>query len=48
MYLFASILAAVAHYVYFRFIDQGFLSEHVSGPAGKYKAFSKGRYGIFP
>lgn len=25
MYLFASILAALAHYVYFRFIDQGYL-----------------------
>ena len=25
MYLFASILTALAHYVYFRFIDQGYL-----------------------
>ena len=27
MYLFAALLAAVAHYVYFRFIDQGFLAD---------------------
>ena len=27
MYMFASLLAAVAHYVYFQFIDQGFIIE---------------------
>lgn len=40
MYLFASILTALAHYVYFRFIDQGYLLNTYLDPTGKYKGFS--------
>ncbi|MEG2573439.1 MAG: DUF4199 domain-containing protein [Bacteroides sp.] len=31
MYMFASLLAAVAHYIYFQFIDQGFLVNAYTG-----------------
>lgn len=46
MYLFASILTALAHYVYFRFIDQGYLL-NVSGPTGNYKGFRNRRHEDF-
>lgn len=29
MYMFAALLAAVAHYIYFRFIDHGYVNKHV-------------------
>ncbi len=31
MYFFAALLAAVAHYIYFRFLDNGFLAESYIG-----------------
>lgn len=45
MYLFAIVLVAMAHYIYFRFI--GIHREHLSGTAGKYQIFSQWRNGNF-
>ena len=42
MYLFAALLAAVAHYVYFRFIDQGFLADSYLQQLESIKASAQG------
>lgn len=38
MYLFASLLAAVAHYIYFRFIDHGYVMDAYSAMLEQYKS----------
>ena len=47
MYLFASILTALAHYVYFRFIDQGYLLNTYLDQTGNYKGFRNRRHEDF-
>ncbi|WP_294614959.1 DUF4199 domain-containing protein [uncultured Bacteroides sp.] len=38
MYMFAALLTAVAHYIYFRFIDQGFVLDTYEGLLNNFEA----------